>query len=312
MYLREAARFGELSGDGYRHAFALGNLADVLCADDPAAAVTAAQEGVRVARRAGGTMALALSTQSLATAFLELGDWDAAAAAVNDAVEKDGIGDHGLIAYIAARLAATRGDIEAANALRERMGYMLTSEDPQDQAYSALVDALIALAERRLDAVLAEGKKALAQREATGLGGDFMRWGWSLAARAAHELGDDAEVDALLAEFGRFQRGELPPMLHAELPLARARRAGRKGDPDAREHFDRAIADLRTRSTPFHLAHGLLDYADFLASTGDSDGAAALIAEATQIGERLLAGPLVRRAAAIAGVTPGRVPTASG
>jgi tetratricopeptide (TPR) repeat protein len=311
MYLREAARFGELAGDSYRHAFALGNLADILCADDPAAAAAAAREGVRIARRTGGTMALAVSTQGLAAALLELGDWDAAVATVNEAIENDGIGDNQFIAYIGARVASTRGDVEAAYAMRERMGHMLTSEDPQDRAYTAIVDALIALVERRTDTVLNKAKEALAYWEAIGLGSDSTRWGWSLAARAAHELGDDAEVDALLTEFEVFQRGELPPMVHAELPLARARRVGRKGDPDARGQFDRAVAELRVRSTPFHLAHGLLDYADFLAGTGDSDSAAALMDEAKQIGERLGGEPLVRRATDVAGVMSDRVTAAN-
>ncbi len=53
-----------------------------------------------------------------------------------------------------------------------------------------------------------------------------------------------------------LQPGRLPPMLRAERDLARARLAGDNG-----AGFAAAITGLRELSTPYHLAHGLLDYA---------------------------------------------------
>ena len=60
-------------------------------------------------------------------------------------------------------------------------------------------------------------------------------------------------------------------MLRAERALVRARRAARDGDQDA---LAAAVAGLRARSTPYHLAHGLLDHAKYLARQGDEDAAA--------------------------------------
>jgi class 3 adenylate cyclase/predicted ATPase len=299
MYLREAARLGEAAEDSFRQGFALANAADALCPDDPFGAVDLAREAAALSRRAGGVTALALSTQVLAAALLETGQWDEAAAVVAQAIEQDGIGHHELVAYIDARLAASRGDTTAADTLREVAGFWRTSEDPQDRASLALVEALVALAEQRPDMALAKAKDALSHVDVIGFGAEFSRWSWSIAARAAHDLRDDGEVTDLLALFDGVQRGRLPRMVQAEVSLARARRAGLAGDANADDQFTEALADLRKRSTPYHLAHGLLDYADYLIGTGERGAADALITEAREIGERLGAGPLVHRAEAM-------------
>ena len=79
-------------------------------------------------------------------------------------------------------------------------------------------------------------------------------------------------------------------MLRAERDLARARLAD--------EGFASAIASLREQSTPYHLAHGLLDYAEHHLKQGDSEAAAAAVEEARQIGVRLRCQPLLDRAKA--------------
>jgi hypothetical protein len=76
--------------------------------------------------------------------------------------------------------------------------------------------------------------------------------------------------------------------------------AVRFGERDAEEALDQAIDALRTAASPYHLAHGLLDHAAFLARTGDAEGAAAATNEAKTIGTRLRCPPLIRRAEALA------------
>jgi len=51
-------------------------------------------------------------------------------------------------------------------------------------------------------------------------------------------------------------------------------------------------------STPYHLAHGLLDYAQHLTGVSDNDAAAAASGEARDIARRLRCQPLLDRAAA--------------
>ena len=85
-------------------------------------------------------------------------------------------------------------------------------------------------------------------------------------------------------------------MLRAERDLARARLAASDGDEAAAAAFAAAITGLREQSTPYHLAHGLLDHAGYLTRHGDADAAALAIGEARDIGRRLRCQPLLDRA----------------
>jgi hypothetical protein len=79
--------------------------------------------------------------------------------------------------------------------------------------------------------------------------------------------------------------GRLAPMLRAERDLARARLAAGDGDPAAAASFAAAVGGLRELSTPYHLAHGLLDHAQYVMRTGNAEGAATAIKEAHGIAE---------------------------
>ena len=74
-------------------------------------------------------------------------------------------------------------------------------------------------------------------------------------------------------------------MQRAERDLARARLAATGGDPDAGPAFAAAISGLRQHSTPYHLAHGLLDHAAHLSHCGDDQAAAAAASEAADIAQ---------------------------
>ncbi len=63
--------------------------------------------------------------------------------------------------------------------------------------------------------------------------------------------------------------------------------------------FAAAISGLRDRGTPYHLAHGLLDYAEYLIRLGDADSAALAIEEARGLSQQLRCPPLLDRAGAI-------------
>ena len=65
-----------------------------------------------------------------------------------------------------------------------------------------------------------------------------------------------------------------------------------------------AVAGLRQHSTPYHLAHGLLDHAAHLAARGNDQAAAAAIGEAAGIARQLRCQPLLDRADTIQAVTP--------
>jgi hypothetical protein len=132
---------------------------------------------------------------------------------------------------------------------------------------------------------------------------DDLCWAWALAARAADDLGDTATARELIAPLDSYQPGQLAPMLRAERDLARARLAA--SDPAADVSFTSAIGRLRELSTPYHLAHGLLDHARHLLRRRDTEAAEAAIGEARDIARNLRCQPLLDRAATI---TPAKSP----
>ena len=101
-----------------------------------------------------------------------------------------------------------------------------------------------------------------------------------------------------------YQPGELAPIQRAERDLARARLAILGDAQDGvGGRLAAAVAGLRQHSTPYHLAHGLLDHAAWLTARGDTDAAAAAVTEAAAIGAKLGCPPLLDRGASLAPAT---------
>jgi plasmid stabilization system protein ParE len=90
-------------------------------------------------------------------------------------------------------------------------------------------------------------------------------------------------------------RGHIPPVLRAESQRIRARLHAAQADPSAADAFDAATQGFRQLGSPYHLAVGLLDQAEYLTATDDPQTAQQLAAEAEGIAERLGAQPLLKR-----------------
>jgi hypothetical protein len=93
-------------------------------------------------------------------------------------------------------------------------------------------------------------------------------------------------------------------MLRAERDLARARLAAADGNSAATAAFTAAISSLREQSTPYHLAHGLLDHAWYLTRLHDVSAAALAAGEARDIAGQLRCQPLLDRAADLTPAEP--------
>ena len=106
-----------------------------------------------------------------------------------------------------------------------------------------------------------------------------------------------AAAGELFTLLDNYRPAHLAPMLRAERDLTRGRLAAAGGDPGAAAAFAAAISSLRELSTPYHLAHGLLDYAGQLLRLGDTEAAEAAIGEARDIAGRLRCQPLLDRTA---------------
>jgi class 3 adenylate cyclase/predicted ATPase len=298
-YFREAARLAGQAGDPALLGRALLNLSDTLTGTDPAAAAEAARTAAAHSRRAGARNSLAVAVMNLAEALLMTGDWDAAGAELAQAADADGLGDIEFLACDRALVAAMRGDISATQAILAGLGDLRASDDPQDQALIAVTEGFTAAARGQPAAVLRHARAALDHATALGISHEYLRWAWPLAARAAHDLADTATTGDLLAQLDAYPAGQLAPMQRAERDLARARLAAADGGSPAGAAFAAAIAGLRQHSTPYHLAHGLLDHADYLTRLGDTQAAEAAASEARDIAGTLRCQPLLDRAATI-------------
>jgi class 3 adenylate cyclase len=287
VYFQEAARLAEQAGDTVLLGLAQLNLADAVTGTDPAVGAEAARAASAHLRRAGDRNRLAIAVTNLAQALLMTGDWDTAEAELDQAIDADGLASIEYLACYRAWLAALRGDTPTAQVALAGLGDLRASEDPQDQALIAVAEASTAAARRQPADALRYARAALDQAGAVGISHELLRWAWPLAARAAHDLSDTATAAELLAMLDGHQPGELAPMQLAERDLARARLTASDGDPAATAAFAAAIAGLRQHSTPYHLAHGLLDHAQHLSHLGDDEAAEAATSEARDIAQRL-------------------------
>jgi class 3 adenylate cyclase/predicted ATPase len=298
-YFRESARLAAQADDSRALGSALLNLSDVLAVTEPSAAAEAARGAVAPMRQVGNRSGLAAAIATFAEALMDLGDWDAAEAELAQAVDSDGLADIDWLTCDRGRLAALRGDVGAAEAMLAALRDFRTSEDPQDKAMVRVTEAFTAAARAQTETALRAARDTLAYADALGISSEPLRWAWPLAARTACVLSDDATMGDLIALLDAYQPGHLAPMLRAERDLARARLAASADDLAAASAFTAAISGLRDRSTPYHLAHGLLDHAGYLARRGDTDAATAAIDEARAIASRLRCQPLLDRANAL-------------
>ncbi len=308
-YYRESARLASQVGDSRLLGIALVALADITAGTDPGAAAETARTAAGHLRRVGDRGGLAVAIGNVAQALLMLGDWDTAEEELTQAADADALADYEYLTCHRGWLAALRGDAAAAQTMLVGLKDLRASEDPQDRALVSTMEAFAADARRQPQAALRNARDVLDLASALGISHDTLRWAWPLAARAAHELREGATTGNLLALLDSYQPGHLAPMLRAERDLARARLAAGASDSAAADAFASAIAGLRELSTPYHLAHGLLDQAEYLVSAGDAETAAAPIAEARDIAERLRCRPLLGRAEAL---TPADSPSIPG
>jgi hypothetical protein len=306
-YFHQAVRLGTEADDNFVVGRTLVNLADALGPSRPAAAAEAARNAAGHLRRIGARDGLAWAIGNLAHSLVELGDWDAAEAELSQAIDSDGLADIEHLSCTRGYLANLRGDAATVETVLAELRDLRASEDPQDKASIDRLMAFRAMARGEPADALRHARAVMAHADALGMSHDCLRWAWPLAVRAAFELRDTAAVRDLVALLDSRPAGHVAPMLRAERDLARARLAT-DGDDSAPAAFEAAITSLREQSTPYHLAHGLLDHAEYLTRHGDADTAALAIDEARDIGRRLRCQPLLDRAAGTpaASASPGR------
>jgi class 3 adenylate cyclase len=303
-YYRESARLAAEVGDNFSLGRALLNLSDALAATDPAAAADAARTAAVHLRKAGLRDYLTVAVTNLVGALIQLGDWDGADTELTRGVDSDALAEMDYLICIRGWLAALRGDVGTAQAIHARLQEFRNSEDPQEKTILSTAEAFTAAARGQAAEALRHARHALSHADALGISFDSLRWAWPLATRSAAELGDTAATRALLAQLDAYQPGYLAPMLRAERALVRARLADCGEGQDAAAALAAAVAGLREQSTPYHLAHGLLDQGEHLIRRGNAEDATLPITEARAIAGRLRCQPLLDRADVIEAAKP--------
>ena len=281
MYLREAIRLGEESGDSLALARVHANLSSFYADRDPEAAAESAALAIRYARRVGAVTALLVGVVNFAIAKIESGDWEAAQRAIDESIDFLGDDDH-VLAMWQTVFDTLRGDLVSATA---RLGELGDFDDveTQDEATIALCRALIAYVAGDLEQSLASAREAFGHADSLGMTSDTSRWSWPAATRAAYLLGDTAASEELLKRIADRPANAMPRIIRAERSLMIARQRFDGGAPDGDDAMSTALHELRGVGSPWHLMLGLGDRAAQLISAGRAGDAVEALDEAESI-----------------------------
>ncbi len=304
MYYQEAARRAESSQATTASLRARTNLADVLLTEDPQAAAEVARSTMADARRLGHRVYLPMGNGNLLQALLLTGQWDHVLTLSAESSD-EGTEEYAATLPPKAMVSAFRGDHEHLLEIESTARGLPDTEEPQDLMWRAITFAAIAAARGNWTESLARAQEVLSYADTMGLSSEVTRFGWPLAADAALALEDQSGVEQLLDWLDQHPPGHIPPLTRADAVRVRARLLAAKGDPVAAAVFTTATEALRTTGSPYHLAVGLVDQAEYLVREGDGPTAERLAEEATAIAERLAAEPLLQRVMSLR-VTPAK------
>ena len=298
--LREASRRAEAIDDAKTLTSSYSGLSDVLVNTDPVAAVEAARVAVAACRRLGLAYALPGASANLVQAALLTGDWQEAEQEVEQLLAEQSRGTTGSTfgSYVGVMWFAVRGELDRCDELVEAMADLAVSEDAQDVSAHALAHALIAVGRRDWQSASDHAGRILERIDELGLGVEFVRWGWAIAADAALELQQNDEALRLLEWLDAFPTGRIPLVMCVDRERIRARHRAATGDARAAATFESAVRMAREFPSVYHLAVCLLDQADHL-RTSDVEAAERLATEAHEIAQRLGAAQVAARASAL-------------
>jgi len=252
-------------------------------------AVAADLEGLELARRRGDRVAEQRCLGHLVFARWDLGEWDEVERLVSEMTVDDirTIGERtsGIL-----HLAVARGDLPSARAALEAGSEIRDSQEWQTRSFFRMLEAQLLRAEGRLTEALAAAREALTIGEISRVH-PLYKQAWVEACESALALGDEAQVEELLAEVDRLPTSERTPRILAQEARFRGRLFGLRGDRDgAAPLLARAADGFRALQMPYWSAVALVEWAEL-----GVDDPAPLLAEAREIFERLRATPWLER-----------------
>jgi tetratricopeptide (TPR) repeat protein len=220
--------------------------------------------------------------------LMMLGRWDESRARGSEFTQEQIDGGGTMLSSLesSVEIDLQRGDLEGARRSLQMFARIEHSADRQEQSAYLGARAALRRAEGRLNEALADAELTIEVSSTFGLDSQGGKQGVCEALEAAFALGDSAKVEQLIGSIVAFPPGTRPPFLDAQ---ARRFRAKLAADPRG---LAAAAARFRDLELPFHLAVALLEQAE-LAPPAEAEP---LLAEATEIFERLGATPWIERA----------------
>jgi class 3 adenylate cyclase/tetratricopeptide (TPR) repeat protein len=220
-----------------------------------------------------------------------LGRWDEAQATSQEFTQEQ-IDAGGVVLSLlqtGVEIHIRRGELDGAHRIFSMFSRLEESTDVQERSMYLGSRACLRGAEGRPHEALADGEATIEAGRTLGISQQAVKQGLVEAIEAAFTLGEAAKIEELLTSIEAVPAGSRPPYLDAQARRFRARLAGDGAG------YEAAAEQFRELGIPFWFAVTLLEHAEWLVGHGQPSQAEPLLAEATEIFERLEARPWLER-----------------
>ena len=220
-----------------------------------------------------------------------LGRWDEAQA-TSDEFTQEQVDAGGVVLSLlqsSVEIHLQRGELDGAHRIFSMFSRLEESTDVQERSCYLCSRASLRRAEGRPQEALADGETTIEIGRTLGIAAQAVKQGLVESLEAAFVLGKAAKIEELLTSIETVPAGSRAPYLDAQARRFRARLAGDGAG------FEAAAEQFRELGIPFWLAVTLLEHAEWLVGHGQPSQAEPLLAEATEIFERLEARPWLER-----------------
>ena len=272
--LTAAVELAEKQGSTYHESIGRLNLGDLLFQADLPGGDEQTQRAVELAHRVGDGFGVSFGHANLAVIRYFTGDWEAAEAAAQQALDTapdDYERDTQRLPLTLLHIA--RGRTSAAQAELAALGRLADTDDLQDQASLLVARAAMGVWDDRDETAHAwPHRERHVVLDDHGAYAEGYRLLWPLAAEAALRSGDRDELCELIDKAGNMPGDGLPPYLQAQVGRFRALLAAAEGRHDQVEPSLRAAVDaLDELGYPYFRALVQVDLGGWLLTQGRRD-----------------------------------------
>jgi class 3 adenylate cyclase/tetratricopeptide (TPR) repeat protein len=284
----------ELSAPALR---AYNNVADSLNRHDRCeAAAELLEQGLALARRVGDHNWETVLLGELSWTQYLTGRWSEAFAGFESVTEQQLVEGNAAFLIALPEPLVAQGRSSDARRLLSIYARHATSTDVTEQAAYRAAEAVVLLGEGAPADALGAAEVVIGSVDEIGPADPTFKLAVLAALEAALTVGSRDRADALVHQIESLPPGRLAPSLWAHAARYRGRLAAAAGDPRAAAvSYAAAEWTFRERGMPFWLAITQVEYAEALAADDRHAEAGALLAEASEVFERLDARPWLER-----------------